>query len=84
MPEYKFCKVDMEGHIDASATVAECDDDLKAIKKARTLLDGHDIEVREGERIVAYLVPESFGDELDKHKAAKTCKFELITSAVVD
>ena len=69
MPEYKFYKVDMAGHINAPATVIECDDDLKAIKKARTLLDGHDIEVREGGRIVAYLVPESFGDELYKRKA---------------
>ena len=68
MPEYKFYIISLDGHRIQPPTVAMCETDIDAIKAARQLLDGHDIEIWEGTRIVAYLVPESFAP--DKAKPA--------------
>lgn len=58
MPEYRLYKIGPDGHIAGPPPVVECQDDLIAIKEARKLLDGHDIEIWQGSRIVSYLVPD--------------------------
>lgn len=58
MPEYKFYSIKIDGHIAKPPIVTDCPDDLTAIKAARQVLDGNDIEIWEGARVVAYLVPE--------------------------
>ena len=60
MPEYRFYKIGVQGHIAEPATVIETTDDLSAIKEARKHLDRDDIEIWQGKRIVTYLVPEAF------------------------
>ena len=66
MPEYRFYKITQTGHITEPSSVVVCPDDVAAIKEARKLLDGGDIEIWEGRRVVAYLVPESFAVERKK------------------
>jgi hypothetical protein len=54
MPDFRVYFIGEDGHIvgvEQLANVAEAD----ALEKARQLLDGHDIEVWEGERQVAVL-----------------------------
>ena len=63
MPEYKFYSISTDGHIAKPPVIVDCPDDLVAIKNARNYLDGHDVEIWEGTRVVAYLVPESFVEE---------------------
>lgn len=60
MPEYRFYKIGPDGHIVEPPPVVECPDDLSAIKEGRKHIDGCDIEIWQGSRIVFYLVPESF------------------------
>lgn len=62
MPEYKVYSIAQDGHIAAPPTIVDCPDDLTAIKNARQPLDGHDLEIWEGTRVVAYLIPESFAE----------------------
>lgn len=59
MPAYRFYTIGPSGHICAPPAIFECPGDMSAIKEARKSLDGHDIEVWQGRRIVSYLVPES-------------------------
>ena len=63
MPEYRFYKISPDGHIAEPPPVIECDDDLSAIQEARKRMDGHDIEICQGDRVVTYLVPESFSTD---------------------
>ena len=62
MPEYRFYKIDPKGHVAGPATLVVCADDFSAVQQARTLLDGLDIEVWQGKRVVSYLVPDSSKD----------------------
>jgi hypothetical protein len=55
MPEYRFYKINMAGHIAGPPHLIECPDDLAAIKEANKLLDGDDIEIWKGHHIVSYL-----------------------------
>ena len=58
MPEYRFYTIGKDGHIAAPAIVYEAPKDADALKEAKRLLDGHDIEIWLGARVVAYLVPD--------------------------
>jgi hypothetical protein len=56
MPEYRFFSIKTNGHIDGPAAVYESPDDAGAVKEAKRRLNGKDIEIWQGPRVVAYLV----------------------------
>ncbi|HEY7998150.1 MAG TPA: hypothetical protein VIE87_04945 [Pseudolabrys sp.] len=58
MPEYRFYRINDKGHIAGPAEGNEFPNDEAATKQAKQLLNGHDIEIWQGTRIVAYLVPD--------------------------
>jgi hypothetical protein len=58
MPEYRFYAIKNDGHVAGPPTGRDCLNDGEALKEARQLVDGHDIEVRQSSRIVAYLTPD--------------------------
>ncbi|HEY5306522.1 MAG TPA: hypothetical protein VIJ52_07635 [Pseudolabrys sp.] len=47
-----------DGHIAAAAVERNCPNDDEALKEARQLVNGHDIEVWQSTRKVAYLTPD--------------------------
>lgn len=58
MPEYRFYPIKRDGHIDGAPATRDCANDSAALKEARELVSGHDIEVWESSRLVAYLTPD--------------------------
>jgi hypothetical protein len=54
MPEYRFYAINKGGHIGVPPNQYELPDDAAANEKAKQLLDGHDIEIWQGARIVAH------------------------------
>jgi hypothetical protein len=58
MREYKFYTIGTDGHVAGPATVYVASRDADAVKEAKRRLDGHDIEIWQAERIVAYVVPD--------------------------
>jgi hypothetical protein len=58
MPEYRFYSIRKDGHVAGSPIDRDCLDDGEALKEARQLVNGRDIEVWQGPRIVAYLTPD--------------------------
>lgn len=57
MPGYRFYSIKRDGHIAAAPVERECSNDGEALKEARQLVNGQDIEVWQGPRLVAYLTP---------------------------
>jgi hypothetical protein len=58
MAEYRAYIVGVDGHfIDFEPLI--CDDDDGAIEKAKRLVDGHDVELWRGERLVILLTSAS-------------------------
>lgn len=57
MPAYRFYSVKRDGHIAEPPAVHEFGRDDEALKEAKQRLNGHDIEIWQGARLVAYLVP---------------------------
>jgi hypothetical protein len=53
MPTYRVYFVDPEGHIHRPPRVMECTSDQEAAEEAKQFIDGQDIEVWQGERVVA-------------------------------
>jgi hypothetical protein len=58
MPNYRFYTVRKDGHVAAMPIQCLAPDDSAAVREAKRLLNGHDIEVRQDARVVAYLVPD--------------------------
>jgi len=58
MPEYRFYPIKRDGHVGGPAVERSCPNDGEALKEARELVNGHDIEVWQDTRIVAYLTPD--------------------------
>ena len=54
MPEYRAFLVGSDGHFSGFEEMV-CDDDAKAIEKAERLVDGHDVELWNGARLVVLL-----------------------------
>ena len=54
MPTYRICFID-QGHIKRPEQIIECDDEYEAIKKAQQVVDGHDVELWDGHRLVVRL-----------------------------
>ena len=57
MREYRFYTVRQDGHTNGPATDHVLPNDLAALKEAEKLVNGHDIEIWQGPRLVAYVVP---------------------------
>lgn len=53
-PAYRAYILDEEDHI-LKAVIIEADSDVDATSRAASLLDGHDIEIWDGSRLVARL-----------------------------
>jgi hypothetical protein len=58
MPDYRFYPIKIDGHISGPALNFDVADDDAAVKEASKLLDGNDIEIWQGTRLVAYVVPD--------------------------
>jgi hypothetical protein len=58
MSEYRFYAINPDGHVEGPPAVRDCRDDGAALKEAREMVNGHDIEVWQSTRIVAYLTPD--------------------------
>ena len=58
MSHYRFYAIKRDGHIDGLPTEHELPDDVAALTEAKRRINGHDIEVWQGERMVAYLTPD--------------------------
>lgn len=58
MPVYRFYAITEDGHIDRPPFTHNLPNDKAADEKAKQFLDGHDIEIWQGTRVVAYLVPD--------------------------
>jgi hypothetical protein len=56
---YQFYTVRKDGHVEALPIAIYAPDDATPVAEAKKRLDGHDIEVRQGSRVVAYLVPDN-------------------------
>ena len=53
---YQFYTVRKDGHLETLPIAFYAPTDADAVAEAEKRLDGHDIEVRHGPRVVAYLV----------------------------
>ena len=62
MPSYRLYKLRDADRIVGPPTVIECDSDAEVIAKAKAMLDGLDIEVWDGPRVVIRL------KSIDHHK----------------
>lgn len=58
MSEYRFYAIKRDGHVEGPPAERDCRDDRAALKEAREMINGRDIEVWESSRIVAYLTPD--------------------------
>ena len=58
MPYYRFYTIHKDGHVKGPPRDHDAPDDLAAVQAAKQLQDGHDIEIWQGPRVVAYLVPD--------------------------
>lgn len=58
MREYRFHVLDEDGHIKGPATDPALPDDPAALEKARVLGTSRRVEIWQGPRFVAYVVPD--------------------------
>ena len=56
MPEYRFYNLKRNGHISGAPLALELPDDEAACAVGKKILNGHDIEIWEGTRVVKCLV----------------------------
>ncbi len=64
MAEYRFYQIRMDGHLAGPPVVFDGPTDAAAVKEAIRLLDGHNIEVWQAERVVAHLDHENAHENL--------------------
>jgi hypothetical protein len=55
MPDYRIYKLNAQGHVIGPALVLICEQDADVIRKVESLVDGHDVEILEGARVVTRL-----------------------------
>lgn len=58
MPDYRVYPIDEKGHIVGSPKILTCDEEEEAVRKAKSLVNGHDIEVWQGNRYLGRLPSE--------------------------
>jgi hypothetical protein len=51
MPDYRVYKI-KDNHVAGTPVVITCDSDQEAIQQAKSLVDGHDVELWDGSRFV--------------------------------
>lgn len=56
MPEYRFYSIKKNGHISGPPSDLDLPDDLSAVREAKKMADGQDIEIWQGPRVVAFVV----------------------------
>jgi hypothetical protein len=59
MPEYRFYKIRKDGHVAGPPDDIFAADDATAIIVAKQRIDGQDIEIWQGPRIVAHVAPDT-------------------------
>jgi hypothetical protein len=52
VPVYRIYKLNAQGHVTGHALVLNCEKDADVIRKVESLVDGHDVEILEGTRLV--------------------------------
>jgi hypothetical protein len=55
MPVYQIYKLNTQGRMTGHALVLICEKDADVIRKVESLVDGHDVEILEGGRLVGRL-----------------------------
>ena len=55
MPDYRIYKLNAQGHVIGPTLVLICEQDEDVIRKVESLIDGHDVEIMDGARLVARL-----------------------------
>jgi hypothetical protein len=55
MQTYRIYFIDHGGHISRPAVIIECTDDVEATEKGGQLVNGEDVEIWAGDRLVAKL-----------------------------
>jgi hypothetical protein len=58
MREYRFYMIGISGHIVGPPTNYVLPNDSAALEEAKKLVNGHDVEIWQGPRLVAYVVPD--------------------------
>jgi hypothetical protein len=53
MTEYRVFMLDYDAHFSGPARIIHCADDAEAVEKTRQLMDGKDLELWDGGRLVA-------------------------------
>ena len=56
VPEYRFYSIKEDGHIAQPPRTVDCPNDDAVLAEVKQLVDGFDIEIWQGPRVVAYLV----------------------------
>ena len=64
MKSYRAYLLDKSGRIANPSKIIQADDDAKAIEIAKQLVDGHDVEVWDGQRRITKLTHDAKGDAL--------------------
>jgi hypothetical protein len=59
VPVYRIYKLNAQGHVTGHALVLNCEKDADVVRKVESLIDGHDVEILEGARLVARLKSEA-------------------------
>jgi hypothetical protein len=57
MPEYRIYMLDGRNNIAGPPEIVTCEDDQEAVQRAKQLIDGHNLEVWQGARVVRHLKP---------------------------
>jgi hypothetical protein len=55
MPVYRIYKLNAQGYVTGHALVLVCETDADVVRKVESLVDGHDVEILEGDRLVGRL-----------------------------
>ena len=55
MPEFRIYRMSKDGNILGPATIVECADEDEALQKAQQAVDGHDVELWDGGRLICRL-----------------------------
>jgi hypothetical protein len=57
MPQYQFYAIKPDGHVSGPPAEWNLPNDSEALKEARQMIDGHDVELWQNSRMIAYLTP---------------------------
>jgi hypothetical protein len=58
MSDYRFYMIGKDGHVNGPPTTHALPNDSAALEEAKKLVNGHDVEIWQGPRLVAYVVPD--------------------------